>query len=418
MGIVERYGESYRDDQLAVELRDTALVMRELLAMDVVLANPGPPPASADLGLALIDLSNLAAGVRPLRDDPDLVAAAATARAAPYRRDDPLPDIDLLLFALRQRFRARYDGWVPTIGKNRPLAQIEGWPYIKGASGVLNPVSGPRIPARDGTPGPRVGILDTRIFAHPDLVGRFTGDTVATLHPPVPSTLGHATFVAGLILRRAPGADLVVRAVLDDEGGNDDSWDVATKIVAFRGAGVPVLNLSFGCATVDREAPLVLRRAIDRLGPDVVVVAAAGNHGELGRDPDPDTGLTGRTPIWPAALDGVVAVGAHDGHDPAHPTAGFSPHRAPWIDLLAPGVDEESTFLTGDVSVLVRQEGKLVVEDTVDFAAGYATWRGTSFAAANVSGQLAALMTGGRTAREALASLPGGDIVAATDEER
>jgi len=70
------------------------------------------------------------------------------------------------------------------------------------------------------------------------------------------------------------------------------------------------------------------------------------------------------------------------------------------------------------VSVLVRQEGKLVVEDTVDFAAGYATWRGTSFAAANVSGQLAALMTGGRTAREALASLPGGDIVAATDEER
>src|SRR5439155_505464 len=283
MGIVERYGESYRDDQLAVELRDTALVMRELLAMNVVLANPGPPPASADLGLALIDLSNLAAGVRPLRDDPDLVAAAATARAAPYRRDDPLPDIDLLLFALRQRFRARYDGWVPTIGKNRPLAQIEGWPYIKGASGVLNPVSGPRIPARDGTPGPRVGILDTRIFAHPD-----------------------------------------------------------------------------------------------RLGPDVVVVAAAGNHGELGRDPDPDTGLTGRTPIWPAALDGVVAVGAHDGHDPAHPTAGFSPHRAPWVDLLAPGVDEESTFLTGDVSVLVRQEGKLVVEDTVDFAAGYATWRGTS----------------------------------------
>jgi Subtilase family len=419
MGIVERYGESYRDDQLAVDLSDVPLVMRELLALDVVLAYPGPPLASDALGLALIDLSNLAAGIRPLRDDPDLVAAAAAARPVPYKREDALPDLDLLLFALRQRFRAAYDGWVPTIGKNRPLAQVEGWPYIKGASGVLKPVDGPRIPPRSGTPGPRVGILDTRIFAHPDLAGRFTGDTVATLTPPSPSTLGHATFVAGLILRRAPGADLVVRAVLDDEGSNDDSWDVATKIVAFGGAGVPVLNLSFGCATVDREPPLVLRRAIERLGPDVVVVAAAGNHGDLGPDPDPDTGLTGRTPMWPAALDGVVAVGAYDGTDPAHPRAGFSPHGAPWVDLLAPGVDEESTYLVGDVNILERQGGKLAVEETREFAAGYAAWRGTSFAAANVTGQLAALMAGGRTAREALAALPGADIVApAPDEER
>src|SRR5438552_11239520 len=112
MGIVERYGESYRDDQLAVDLSDVPLVMRELLAMDVVLANPGPPLASDALGLALVDLSNLAAGIRPLRDDPDLVAAAAATRPVPFKRDDALPDLDLLLFALRQRFRARYDGWV------------------------------------------------------------------------------------------------------------------------------------------------------------------------------------------------------------------------------------------------------------------------------------------------------------------
>src|SRR6266571_1879502 len=331
MGIVEKLGESYRD---------APLVLRELIAMDVVLANPGPAPTSPELGLTLVDLTNLAVGIRPLRENARLVQAAKTAQPFP---DDELPDLDLLLFALRQRFASRYDGWVPTVGKNRPLAAIEGWPYIKGSEGILSPVDGPRIPPRDGTPGPRVGILDTRLFAHPDLAGRFTGDAFTELPPSVESTLGHATFIAGLILRRARNADLVVRQVLDDEGSSNDSWDLATKLVAFRGAGVPVLNMSCGCITRDRTPPLVLRRAVERLGPDIVVVAAAGNHGVL------------------------------------------------------------------------RENGKLVPKGTKDFREGYATWRGTSFAAANVSGEIAARMAGGRSAREALDGLlnaPQGDILA------
>ncbi len=412
MGIVEKLGESYRDDQLAVELRDAPLVLRELIAMDVVLANPGPAPTSPELGLTLVDLTNLAVGIRPLRENARLVQAAKTAQLFP---DDELPDLDLLLFALRQRFASRYDGWVPTVGKNRPLAAIEGWPYIKGSEGILSPVDGPRIPPRDGTPGPRVGILDTRLFAHPDLAGRFTGDAFTELPPSVESTLGHATFIAGLILRRARNADLVVRQVLDDEGSSNDSWDLATKLVAFRGAGVPVLNMSCGCITRDRTPPLVLRRAVERLGPDIVVVAAAGNHGVLREKPDPATGLSEKTPMWPAALDGVVAVGAYDATDPAHKKAPFTPHGAPWIDLLAPGVDEVSTFLTGKVAILFRENGKLVPKGTKDFREGYATWRGTSFAAANVSGEIAARMAGGRSAREALDGLlnaPQGDILA------
>jgi membrane-anchored mycosin MYCP len=69
-------------------------------------------------------------------------------------------------------------------------------------------------------------------------------------------------------------------------------------------------------------------------------VAAAGNHGDFGEDPNsPER----RQPAWPAALDDVIAVGGanRDGSRPA-PT----PKNAPWIDVYARGVNVVSTYLT------------------------------------------------------------------------
>src|SRR5262249_61128994 len=85
--------------------------------------------------------------------------------------------------------------------------------------------------------------------------------------------------------------------------------------------------------------PLALATAIGRVSPETVVVAAAGNYDEA----DAGEGLTRTTPMWPAALDDVVAVGASDGN--GH-HAQFSPDL-PWVNLLAPGVGVESTYLTG-----------------------------------------------------------------------
>lgn len=45
-------------------------------------------------------------------------------------------------------------------------------------------------------------------------------------------------------------------------------------------SGVDIVNLSFACGISDGEPPPAIGTAIDLLDPEVVVVAAAGNHGE------------------------------------------------------------------------------------------------------------------------------------------
>ena len=65
-----------------------------------------------------------------------------------------------------------------------------------------------------------------------------------------------------------------------------------------------MLNLSLGTTTTDDEPPVALEAAVDLIEEmaaeqdrDVLIVAAAGNYGDC-------------RPVWPAALRGVVAVGA------------------------------------------------------------------------------------------------------------
>src|SRR5437764_809280 len=156
-----------------------------------------------------------------------------------------------------------------------------------------------------------VGVLDTCIAAHPWLEGGWTAPRDQTILPrrsgPYRPQQGHATFVTGLILRQAPGATVRVRPVLN-EAAVANSWDVAKAIVEFgRTGGLDIMNLPFVCYTEDGQPPLATSTAIDRLDPNIVVVAAAGNHG---KDP---SNFDRRRPAWPAALDRVVAVGATDG---------------------------------------------------------------------------------------------------------
>jgi hypothetical protein len=128
-----------------------------------------------------------------------------------------------------------------------------------------------------------------------------------------------------------------------------------------------------------------------------VAAAAAQLRATEGKMPDASwtTGLTSKTPIWPGAFDEVIAVGATDGDE----LAAFSP-RTPWVDLTAPGVGVESTYLTGQVkSASSTQRSPLKFN-------GFAYWNGTSFAAAAVSGAVAAKIRPGRCdVRQALACI-------------
>jgi Subtilase family len=369
------------DDQIIVDLNDLAGIQDLLNSSGVFWERIDK---CVRLRLALItlgDIRNIPAG---------------------YKDSKAFSELDRLISLLKKSYRKAHGGRTPLLGKNRLAGSIEGSPYTGGGisgpytgGGVSSPYTGggrsgpytggggtgpytggdqgdpqwgdPRggFPERNHPPNPqvKVGILDTRLFAHPDLAGRYLADhraLVPAATASTPDSEAHATFIAGVILAEAPNADLIVGHVLNAYNICGSSWDVATRMAEFASAGVSVLNISFGAATHDDKPPLVLRRAVNELtSRKVIIVAAAGNHG-------PD-----ETKMWPAAFKKVVAVGAGariTGTD-NFKVAAFSP-RQPWVDLLAPGEEVRSLYKTG----------------------GYATWSGTSFSAAAVSGAVAHLV--------------------------
>ena len=96
------------------------------------------------------------------------------------------------------------------------------------------------FPERNHPPNPqvKVGILDTRLFAHPDLAGRYLADhgaLVPATTASTPDSEAHATFIAGVILAEAPNADLIVGHVLNAYNICGSSWDVATRMADFAG---------------------------------------------------------------------------------------------------------------------------------------------------------------------------------------
>ncbi|MFI6295004.1 S8 family serine peptidase [Nonomuraea sp. NPDC050790] len=360
--------EQYYDDELVVDLVHLGAVTNLIDAW----AGTGRPAwvrrddeaGSALLGLAWIEVAGLKAVAGTLRGRAELVARAGR------HRKGPVEDLDLLLHALREE-RPEF-----VIGKHRLVENVEG------TSVPRNAPAGMRLERRGPTEHPRVrvGVLGTPIWPHDQLAGRFMADSDALLprvrEAPTPMLAGHATFVAGIIAAHAPDAELVVRAGLDEGAVCADSWEVATRMVGFGAEEVDLLQLSFACFTADDEPPLVVERAVARLREQAVLVAAAGNHAA-------EPGARRHAKAFPAACEGVVAVGTE---------AEFSP-KAPWVALHAPGTGVTSTYLEGRVSLPKGEEAHYC---------GAATWSGTSFAAAAVSGAIAGLAhRRGSSAREA-----------------
>jgi len=409
--------ESFVEDQLVVDLADLTKVQRALQDIGVAWTEVD---RDSRLGLALLTLDNVAGATAELRSGDDGLVRRVTAAKWP---GGPPPqagpsDLDVLLYRLRTYFSAAYTGWIPAIGKNRTLAPVRGFPLTSGGDASDPYFEGEGV---DGNPqhvfsdqpwaprasrpghGVRIGLLDTRLYPNPWLDGGYLATSQDLLRPdpgsPPIASAGHATFTAGLILKRAPGAQIDVRPVLDGYAFGT-AWHAAKTMADVAAAGVDILNLSFGCYTDDGQPPLVLAKAVRLVSPQALLVAAAGNHGnieELRAAGYPHAApwtanLTNTTPVWPAALPEVTAVGATDrnGH-----VAAFSP-KAPWVDVTAPGVGLVSTYLAGEVR-LTTSEGNLTV--TFD---GLASWDGTTFAAANLTGAVAAEIGRGRDAWQAL----------------
>jgi hypothetical protein len=174
---------------------------------------------------------------------------------------------------------------------------------------------------------------------------------------------GHGTFIAGVVNQAAPGCRVFVGKVLNGLGVGDE-WTIARRIHGLTSqlkkspeAGSSILSLSFGSPTLDHPQLLAhVIREIQALG--VVVVASAGNDAM-------------DTPVYPAALPGVIGVGALGPSGPAP----FSNHGS-WVNACAAGVDLVSAFFNCDEY------------RPLDFK-GWAIWSGTSFSCPIVAGALA-----------------------------
>ena len=246
--------------------------------------------------------------------------------------------------------------------------------------------SGPADLPRPAAPVPRpravpvrrdvtVAILDTGLSPHPwyaetDWYREQRAEVAEVLDADLDFELdaqaGHGTFIAGVVLARAPGARLRARRVIGGDGVGDELDVVRALHWLAEWGRADVVNISLGCHTYDDRPSPVVARALAALGRRTVVVACAGNS------------ATDR-PFWPAAMKPVVGVAALDGDD----RAWFSNHGW-WVDACAQGVGVASTFVSFDGT---RPPVRGVDPDLFQ---GYAVWSGTSFAAPAVAGRIAA----------------------------
>jgi len=247
---------------------------------------------------------------------------------------------------------------------------------------------------------PRITVLDTGLAGGaqlPPLVddpARITGDldgpdalltTGGTTFVPdgwLDPVAGHGTFIAGLIEQLAPGCSVRVERVilpLGDARESDVLQAILDEAALHPDDGPDILSLSFG-GTALAQAP-ALRSAIAKAQlAGIVVVASAGNEGTS-------------EPQYPAAYDGVIAVGAV-GPDGPPPWTNYGE----WVDACAPGVDLVSAFFAAF-------DGPQPQINTVDpdRFEGWAMWSGTSFSAPVVVAALAREMVLGEcTAAEAV----------------
>ncbi len=217
--------------------------------------------------------------------------------------------------------------------------------------------------------GQVIAVVDSGIDpGHPDFAGRIApGWNTIQNTDNDRDDYGHGTHCAGIaaayasgpdgVMGIAPGATLLPVKVLRADGSGSDS-SVASGITWAAEHGATVISLSLGGPADAKVLDDAVAYALSR---GCSVVAAMGNAGD-------------HVKSFPAAVPGVIAVGATDRKDRI---ASFSQYGS-WNSVSAPGVGIYSTFPTYHVTL--NNEG---------FSENYASLDGTSMATPAVAGAVA-----------------------------
>lgn len=161
---------------------------------------------------------------------------------------------------------------------------------------------------------------------------------------------GHGTNVAGIILRCAPEAEVMVLKINSGDSSTFYADAVAGALYYAVEAGADLINMSLSFAEEKRDVRDAIQYALSR---GVMVVNAAGNS---------NSGVT-----FPGTVEEVITVGATTADGSA---LLWNSPRGSTIDITAPGKYVETVGLGGEIS--------------------YVT--GTSFSAPMVSGAIATLI--------------------------
>jgi subtilisin family serine protease len=185
--------------------------------------------------------------------------------------------------------------------------------------------------------------------------------------------VGHGTFVAGVLRCMAPAVELYCANVFNIAGSALEA-DAVPKLDSALDQGYDLFNLTIASPT-RKLLPLTAfdawRRRL-RQHKGVACVVAAGNN-------------SSRRRFWPAAFDGMIAVGAlaADGRT----RASFSNYGS-WVDVYARGRGLVNAWATGTYHCYVPPDG----HGQRHFH-GMARCSGTSFSTPIVTGLIASRMS-------------------------
>ncbi len=377
------------DDARATAARASVAARLEALGLEVL----------ASLGEGLPLASDAARAARPGASGLDPARVLRLAARDPAAADAALAAlVDAPGIAWAERNQAREPAGAGVFPDDPYLVEGRQWALEnRGPVSGFGGIAGADIGARaawtitTGSADVLLAVADTGIDpAHPEFVAwlpdgrpRLEPGLNVTLEPggAVTDSFGHGTPVAGVMAARTndgahfdslgiagvcggdgaanPGCRLLPIKIAPGHSGVSSSYEIARAMLFAAGCGARAMNLSFAGGVPSKVERLALQ---DALVSGCVVVAAAGNRGYAAPT----------APQYPAAFaaDGLcIQVGSSD---PSDRRSIFSSY-GPGLDLLAPGEDIWTTFMTYPSAAGVLYNGYVVAA-------------GTSFAAPHVTG--------------------------------